>query len=88
MAIVQLSSWIAIGVVIGSILVTIWKPRGLTLAWGAVVGGAGGSAGGLIGRLVLPESVLAAPILGAVVGAVVALLIGRADADRRSPSRV
>jgi uncharacterized membrane protein YeaQ/YmgE (transglycosylase-associated protein family) len=79
MVLVALSSWIAIGAVIGAILMTIWKTPGLTLVWGVIVGGAGGSAGGLIGRMLVPESLLAAPILGAVVGAGVALLIGRAE---------
>ena len=86
MALVPLLSWIAAGAVIGAILVTIWKPRGLTVAWALIVGGAGGSAGGLIGRMVFPDSALAAPILGAVVGAVVATLIGKAEVDKESPS--
>ena len=88
MALVLLLSWIAVGAVIGAILVTIWKSRGFTMAWGIIVGGAGGSAGGLIGRMVFPESVLVGPILGAVVGAVLAVLIGRADTEKQSPSAV
>jgi hypothetical protein len=88
MALVPLSSWIAIGVAIGAILVTIWRTRRLTLAWGIIVGGAGGSFGGLIGRMVLPDRVFAAPFLGAVVGAVLAMLIGRAEEDRHRPSAV
>ena len=78
MTLVLLLSWIAIGVVIGAILVTMWKTRGLTLAWGTIVGGAGGSVGGLLGLMVFPDSAVVA-ILGAVVGAVVAMLIGRAE---------
>jgi len=85
MAFVPLLSWVAIGVAIGAILVTIWRTRGLTVAWSLVVGGAGGSAGGLIGRMVFPDSALAAPIFGAVVGAVVAMLIGRAEAKKQGP---
>ncbi|HZW90046.1 MAG TPA: hypothetical protein VFF12_13270 [Myxococcaceae bacterium] len=84
MMLVALLSWIAIGAVIGAILVRIWKNRGLTLVWGAIVGGAGGSAGGLLGRMLFPGSLLAAPILGAVVGAGVALLIGRAEQRPRT----
>jgi len=88
MGLVALSSWIAIGAVIGTILVTIWKTRGMTVTWGLIVGGAGGSAGGLFGRMVFPDSVLAAPILGAAIGAVVAMLIGRAEADKQRPRSV
>jgi uncharacterized membrane protein YeaQ/YmgE (transglycosylase-associated protein family) len=88
MTLVPLLSWITIGVVIGALLVAIWKTRGLTLVWGTIVGGAGGSFGGLIGRMVFPGSVLAAPILGAVVGAVLAMLIGRAEEDRHRSSTV
>lgn len=88
MALVPLLSWIAVGVVIGVILVTVWKTRGLTLAWGIVVGGAGGSVGGLVGRMVFPDSDLAAPLLGAVGGAVLAMLIGRAEAKKQTPSAV
>ena len=84
MALIALLSWIAIGTVIGALVVTIRKTHGLTLAWGIVVGGAGGSAGGLIGHLCSPEGILAPPIVGAVVGAVVAMLIGRVE-QRRSP---
>lgn len=83
MVLVALSGWIAIGAVIGAILVRIWKTRGLTLVWGIIVGGAGGSAGGLIGRIAFPESLLV-PILGAAVGAGVAVLIGRIEQGART----
>jgi len=84
MVLVALTSWIAIGAVIGATLVWVWKPRRSTLVWGAIVGGAGGSAGGLIGRMLFPESLLAAPIMVAVVGAGVAILIGRVEQHSRT----
>jgi len=56
MALIALLSWIAIGAVIGALLVTV-KTHDLTLAWSIIVGGAGGSAGGLIGHLCSPEGV-------------------------------
>jgi hypothetical protein len=87
MVIPALSSWTAIGAAIGAALVRVWRIRGLTLAWGMMVGGAGGSVGGLIGRLVFPEHDLAA-VLGAAAAAVLAILIGRAEEHREGPGAV
>jgi len=78
-------SWIVLGAVIGAVLATVWKVRGLTLAWGFAVGGVGGVVGGLIARLVSPPGALfdGLVLAAAVLGAVVAIFIARARVQQK-----
>jgi uncharacterized membrane protein YeaQ/YmgE (transglycosylase-associated protein family) len=78
-------SWIVIGVVIGAVLATIWKTRGLTLAWGTAVGGVGGVAAGMLARYVLPDGALydGLALAFAVLGAVVAMFLARTRVEHK-----
>lgn len=85
MTMFALLSWIVIGGVIGAVLATIWKARGLTLAWGTAAGGVGGVAGGMLARAVLPEGVLfnGLAVAFAVLGAVVAMFLARRRVEHK-----
>ena len=78
-------SWIVIGAVIGAVLTTVWKERGLTLAWGTAIGGVGGVVGGLLARFVFPAGAVfdGLTLAAALVGAVVAMFIARARVEQK-----
>jgi len=73
-----LVTWIVLGAVIGVVLASVWKLRGLAVGWGIAAGELGGVVGGLIGRTVSPEALSLPPLLAAAVGAVVAMVFARA----------
>lgn len=82
-------SWIVVGSALGTILASLWKVRGLTLAWGFAAGGVGGVIGGMLGLMISPRRLFAEglALLGAILGAVVAMWIARALFPKeRSPS--
>ena len=85
MTMFALLSWIVVGAVIGAVLATAWKVRGLTFAWGVAVGGVGGVMGGLIARFILPAGSLfdGLALVIAVLGAVVASFIARARVQHK-----
>ncbi len=78
-------SWIVLEAVIGAVLATVWKERGLTLAWGTAIGGVGGVAGGLIARFVFPAGTVfdGLALAAALVGAVVAMFIARSRVEQK-----
>jgi uncharacterized membrane protein YeaQ/YmgE (transglycosylase-associated protein family) len=90
MTMVALLSWIVVGAVLGAVLASLWKIRGLTLAWGIATGGVGGVVGGLLGRMVFPESLFAdgLAVVTAIVGGAVAMLVARARVATKRSSAV
>ena len=90
MTMFALLSWIVVGGVLGAVLASLWKIRGLTLAWGFATGGVGGVVGGLIGRMVFPGTLYAdgLALVTAIVGGVVAMLVARARVAAKGSSSV
>lgn len=90
MTMFALLSWIVVGAVLGAVLASLWKIRGLTLAWGFATGGVGGVVGGLTGRMVFPESLFAdgLALVTAIIGGVVAMLVARSRVAAKGSSPV
>lgn len=90
MTIFALLSWNVLGMVLGAVFASMWKIRGLTLAWGIAAGGVGGVVGGLIGRTVLPSGTLFTGLALAIAafGAVLAMFIARASVRKERAGTV
>ena len=94
MTIFELSSWLAVGAVLGVLVAKFWPTEGLTWIRGLGVGAFGAVVGGLLGRIIFVArgfsgemGVVSPAFLIAVIGAVVLVFFVRFQLRNRERPR-